>query len=134
METQSTMIRTTWPRTKRKWHDSNLTWNRPKQRTNGFCIIYSVFIAAWMTSQKAQCTMCPPPETISGCPCYNFADGLFLECAGATEDSLKIVLTGVLNVAGGEGQFKNINKILLIFFLLLFLMSHYSILLNEINC
>lgn len=100
------MIRTTWPRKKIKWHNSNLPWSRLNTRTNSICILYSVVIAAWMTSDmKVECTLCPSPETLSGCPCYNFADGLFLECADATEESLKIALTGVLNVAGAtEGQ------------------------------
>lgn len=48
----------------------------------------------------AQLAECPPPETIPGCPCYNFDDGLFLECAGATEDTLRSTLLSVLSVSG----------------------------------
>jgi len=44
----------------------------------------------------AQIAECPPPEIITGCPCYNFEDGLFLECAGATEETLRTTLQGVL--------------------------------------
>lgn len=47
-----------------------------------------------------QIAECPPPETIPGCPCYNFDDGLFLECAGATEDTLRSTLLSVLSVSG----------------------------------
>ncbi|XP_076681154.1 uncharacterized protein LOC143375675 isoform X2 [Andrena cerasifolii] len=50
----------------------------------------------------AQIAECPPPETIPGCSCYNFDDGLFLECAGATEETLRTTLQGVLS-AGGAG-------------------------------
>lgn len=49
----------------------------------------------------AQVADCPPSETIPGCPCYNFDDGLFLECAGATEETLRTTLQRVLS-AGGE--------------------------------
>ncbi|KAK0076534.1 hypothetical protein PV325_005232 [Microctonus aethiopoides] len=63
-------------------------------------------LAAWMATPEAKSTQCPQPESIPGCPCYNFEDGLFLECAGATEESLKVALTGVINVAGPEGMKK----------------------------
>lgn len=55
-------------------------------------------------ARKIEGTECPPPEAIPGCPCYNFEDGLFLECAGATEESLKVALLGVLITSGGEGN------------------------------
>jgi len=48
----------------------------------------------------AQIAECPPPEIITGCPCYNFEDGLFLECAGATEETLRTTLQGVLSISG----------------------------------
>jgi len=48
----------------------------------------------------AQIAECPPPEIITGCPCYNFEDGLFLECAGATEETLRTTLQGVLSTSG----------------------------------
>ncbi|XP_012282989.1 slit homolog 3 protein-like [Orussus abietinus] len=51
---------------------------------------------------RAQGAECPPPEAIPGCPCYNFEDGLFLECAGATDATLRTTLLGVLS-AGGSG-------------------------------
>lgn len=47
-----------------------------------------------------QAAECPPSELIPGCPCYNFEDGLFLECAGANEDTLRSTLLGVMNSAG----------------------------------
>ncbi|KAK0161430.1 hypothetical protein PV327_009901 [Microctonus hyperodae] len=91
------MMWRTWPRTRRKWWDrSNLHW------TLIIKIIYSAVLAAWMATPEAKSTQCPQPESIPGCPCYNFEDGLFLECAGATEESLKVALTGVINVAGPE--------------------------------
>lgn len=48
----------------------------------------------------AQIAECPPTEVIPGCPCYNFEDGLFLECAGATEETLRTTLQGVLSTSG----------------------------------
>lgn len=48
----------------------------------------------------AQIAECPPSEIIPGCPCYNFEDGLFLECAGATDETLRTTLQGVLNTSG----------------------------------
>lgn len=49
---------------------------------------------------NGQTSECPASETIPGCPCYNFEDGLFLECAGATEDTLKRTMQSVLNEGG----------------------------------
>lgn len=53
---------------------------------------------------------CPSSEIIPGCPCYNFEDGLFLECAGATEETLRTTLQGVLGTSGKptESQAKNL--------------------------
>ncbi|XP_034948193.1 protein artichoke-like [Chelonus insularis] len=90
------MMWITWPRTRRKWRDPGGQW------TNIIRIIYLVILADQMVLREAKGTQCPPPETIPGCPCYNFEDGLFLECAGATEDSLRLALSGVLSVAGSE--------------------------------
>lgn len=53
----------------------------------------------------AQIAECPPSETIPGCPCYNFEDGLFLECAGATEETLKTTLQSVLSISGKYKQY-----------------------------
>lgn len=50
----------------------------------------------------AQIAECPPSEIIPGCPCYNFEDGLFLECAGATEETLRTTLQGVLGASGKQ--------------------------------
>lgn len=52
------------------------------------------------TGTTGQIAECPPPETIPGCPCYNFEDGLFLECAGATEETLRSTLLSVLSASG----------------------------------
>ncbi|XP_023246424.1 protein artichoke-like [Copidosoma floridanum] len=41
-------------------------------------------------------SQCPPPDALLGCSCYNFADGLFLECAGPSEDSLRTALARVV--------------------------------------
>lgn len=58
-----------------------------------------------MAAQEARGAKCPPPDTIPGCPCYNFENGgLFLECAGATEESLRNALSGVIHAAGEEGN------------------------------
>jgi hypothetical protein len=48
----------------------------------------------------AQIAECPSSEVIPGCPCYSFEDGLFLECAGATEETLRSTLQGVLSASG----------------------------------
>ncbi|XP_011498192.1 PREDICTED: chaoptin-like [Ceratosolen solmsi marchali] len=42
---------------------------------------------------------CPPVNTLQGCPCYNFANGLFLECTGSTEETLKNALARIFNQA-----------------------------------
>ncbi|KOC70309.1 Chaoptin [Habropoda laboriosa] len=52
---------------------------------------------------------CPPPETIPGCPCYNFEDGLFLECAGATEETLRSTLQGVLSASGAGTMVQSLS-------------------------
>lgn len=109
---------TTWPRTKRKWRDSGSSRSGRKPgggNRDGFRFIYSVVLAACMTAQEARSAKCPPPDTMPGCPCYNFEDGLFLECAGATEESLRTALSGVIHAAEGEGtctllQYIKINK------------------------
>lgn len=98
---------TTWPRTRRKWRDSDSSRGGHETRGNrdGFRFIYSVVLAACMAAQEARSAKCPPPDTIPGCPCYNFEDGLFLECAGATEESLRTALSSVIHAAGGEGTY-----------------------------
>ncbi|KAF7407889.1 hypothetical protein HZH66_002426 [Vespula vulgaris] len=112
---------TTRPRTKRKRWDSPATktstsigkessekqqqQQRSDRRRDGFRILYSVVLAACMATQEARSARCPPPETIPRCPCYNFEDGLFLECAGATEESLRNALSSVIQAAGPEGMF-----------------------------
>ncbi|XP_025990987.1 protein artichoke isoform X2 [Solenopsis invicta] len=57
----------------------------------------------------AQIAECPPPEIITGCPCYNFEDGLFLECAGATEETLKTTLEGVLSISGAGTMVQSLS-------------------------
>ncbi|EFN64559.1 Insulin-like growth factor-binding protein complex acid labile chain [Camponotus floridanus] len=99
---------TTRPRTRRKWRQTSTPSCRERDnrrnRRDSFRIIYSVILAACMAAQEARAAKCPPPDTIPGCPCYNFENGgLFLECAGATEDSLRNALSGVIHVAGEEG-------------------------------
>ncbi|XP_076761921.1 uncharacterized protein LOC143429939 [Xylocopa sonorina] len=56
-----------------------------------------------------QMAECPPPENIPGCPCYNFEDGLFLECAGATEDTLRSTLQGVLSASGASTMVQSLS-------------------------
>lgn len=64
-------------------------------------VLQILFIQNFVTFKAvAQIAECPPPETITGCPCYNFEDGLFLECAGATEETLRTTLQGVLSISG----------------------------------
>lgn len=59
-----------------------------------------LWIPSLFSASAAQEAECPPSELIPGCPCYNFEDGLFLECAGASEDTLRTTLQGVMNSAG----------------------------------
>ncbi|XP_070170621.1 protein artichoke [Polyergus mexicanus] len=100
---------TTRPRTRRKWRQTSTPScrerdNRRNRHRDSFRIIYSVILAACMAAQEARGAKCPPPDTIPGCPCYNFENGgLFLECAGATEESLRNALSGVIHAAGEEG-------------------------------
>ncbi|XP_050448932.1 protein artichoke-like [Cataglyphis hispanica] len=100
---------TTRPRTRRKWRQTSTSSCRERdnwrnRRRDSFRIIYSVILAACMAAQEARGAKCPPPDTIPGCPCYNFENGgLFLECAGATEESLRNALSGVIHAAGEEG-------------------------------
>nr|XP_050869072.1 chaoptin-like isoform X1 [Vespula vulgaris]XP_050869073.1 chaoptin-like isoform X1 [Vespula vulgaris]XP_050869074.1 chaoptin-like isoform X1 [Vespula vulgaris]XP_050869075.1 chaoptin-like isoform X1 [Vespula vulgaris]XP_050869076.1 chaoptin-like isoform X1 [Vespula vulgaris]XP_050869077.1 chaoptin-like isoform X1 [Vespula vulgaris]XP_050869078.1 chaoptin-like isoform X1 [Vespula vulgaris]XP_050869079.1 chaoptin-like isoform X1 [Vespula vulgaris]XP_050869080.1 chaoptin-like isoform X1 [Ve len=49
-----------------------------------------------------QTSECPPTESIPGCPCYNFQDGLFLECSGATEETLRSTLQAVITATGAD--------------------------------
>ncbi|XP_046592857.1 protein artichoke isoform X1 [Neodiprion lecontei] len=94
-------------RTRRKWHHppsgsgGTLPESRTRSRINfAWSILAMLLVTA---TRKIESAECPPAETIPGCPCYNFEDGLFLECAGATEESLKVALLGVLITSGGEG-------------------------------
>lgn len=82
----------------------------PRRRENHPCavnrrisrmVLQILLIQNFVTFKAvAQIAECPPSETIPGCPCYNFEDGLFLECAGATEETLKTTLEGVLSTSG----------------------------------
>ena len=64
-------------------------------------LLIPLLLTSTFETAIAQVAECPPPELTPGlCPCYNFEDGLFLECAGATEDTLKSTLQGVMNTAG----------------------------------
>lgn len=64
-------------------------------------VLWILLLQNFITLQAvAQIAECPPPEIITGCPCYNFEDGLFLECAGATEETLRSTLQGVLSTSG----------------------------------
>lgn len=99
---------TTWPRTRRKSHvNTTVLW---KNAFNfGYCFI--IVLAAMSPKEAAKSpvgtTQCPSPELIPGCPCYNFEDGLFLECNGATENSLRAALTAVASLTSPKGGFKD---------------------------
>ncbi|XP_020711743.2 protein artichoke-like isoform X2 [Athalia rosae] len=97
---------TPWLRTRRKWHHppSGSGGNSTDARTRirkyvTWSIIATLLIAAAREIDSAEC---PPQETILKCSCYNFNDGLYLECPDATEESLKSALLGVLTTSGGE--------------------------------
>lgn len=71
-----------------------------KRPNNIKCLIIFLLIQLFYLYEiKSQVTECPR-DLIPGCSCYNFEDGLFLECAGVTEMILKSVLLDVLNTAG----------------------------------
>ncbi|XP_063994590.1 protein artichoke [Diachasmimorpha longicaudata] len=67
------------------------------------CLALNIWITAGQSSE------CPPSEAIPGCPCYNFEDGLFLECAGATEETLKKTMMGVLNEGGSSTMVQSLS-------------------------
>lgn len=107
----SAIMWTSWPRTRRKWRDppSAKRWERNQNHSSGLArirIIYSVVLAACMATRETKAVECPPPDSMPGCPCYNFEDGLFLECAGSTEESLRSALSRVLNSAGPDGKLR----------------------------
>ncbi|XP_016843747.1 protein artichoke isoform X2 [Nasonia vitripennis] len=90
---------TTWPRGKRKQQG-------PVLRLSVCSLPLLLGLLCWLRSSDAKsavlnaaATQCPPPDAIPGCPCYNFDDGLFLECTGSTEESLKNSLLRVVNQA-----------------------------------
>ncbi|XP_046613939.1 protein artichoke [Neodiprion virginianus] len=80
------------------FHPWMCSWLNSARR--GHCL--ALVALAIVLQVQAQAVECPPTETIPGCPCYNFEDGLFLECAGATEEMLSSTLQGVLNAGGTD--------------------------------
>ncbi|XP_012282990.1 protein artichoke [Orussus abietinus] len=92
---------TSLPRTRRKWREPPSGSGGQRKRPEVLCSV--LLVAASIVATAAAAAVCPAPESIPGCPCYNFEDGLFLECAGATEESLRVALSGVLGVQPGEG-------------------------------
>ncbi|XP_033214501.1 protein artichoke-like [Belonocnema kinseyi] len=93
------------PRTKRKWRDppSGRGWERNRLHRISAITLYFVLLTVCITIRETQGAECPPPDSLAGCPCYNFQDGLFLECAGSTEESLRSALSGVLRAGKPEG-------------------------------
>lgn len=65
-------------------------------------LILIICIPSLLTIVDSQSSECPPSETIPGCPCYNFENGLFLECAGATEETIRSTLQKIVANAGDE--------------------------------
>lgn len=61
-------------------------------------------VACCSGAKPAAAASCPPADAMPGCPCYNFADGLFLECTKPTEESLKGALARVLGQARPAGE------------------------------
>ncbi|XP_057336057.1 protein artichoke-like [Microplitis mediator] len=101
------MMWTSWPRTRRKWcHDNPRVLCKNALNFGYYCFIVLAMMspkeAAKSGASGSGITQCPSPELIPGCPCYNFDDGLFLECAGATENSLRAALSAVASVASPE--------------------------------
>ncbi|CAD6235648.1 GSCOCG00007949001-RA-CDS [Cotesia congregata] len=103
---------TTWPRTRRKSHvNTTVLWKNPFNF--GYCFI--IVLAAMSPKEAAKSaigsTQCPSPELIPGCPCYNFEDGLFLECNGATGNSLRAALTAVASLTSPKGDLKTLEEV-----------------------
>lgn len=63
-------------------------------------LILIICVPSFITIVHSQSSECPPSETIPGCPCYNFENGLFLECAGATEETIRSTLQKIVTNAG----------------------------------
>ncbi|XP_024947066.1 protein artichoke isoform X1 [Cephus cinctus] len=95
-----------------EWHIPDILRRKRRRRGGGGSRCYAVKIVVAATcllltklSSLAWTAECPSPsEAMLGCSCYNFEDGLFLECAAATEESLRTTLLAVQQrgVVGGE--------------------------------
>lgn len=100
------MMRTSWLRTRRKWRDppSGRGWERNHDYRTCVKLIHFMLLLSFVTAHSVKTVHCPPSDSIPGCPCYNFEDGLFLECAGSTEESIRSALLSILHMAGREGK------------------------------
>lgn len=84
-----------------------MAWNLKKRETNKYksrqrLNIKLIFLILIKVNDiyGQQTAECPPSEAMPNCPCYNFEDALFLECAGANKDTLKRAMQAILNEGG----------------------------------
>lgn len=86
---------TIWPRGRRKVFISLLL----------VLLALSLDVTTTVTAAAPATAPTQCPDAILGsCPCYNFADGLFLECSGSSEESLKTALNRVVAHAKPNGE------------------------------
>ncbi|XP_014203655.1 protein artichoke [Copidosoma floridanum] len=83
--------------------------NRRPRCCSGALVVVVALLAPLLVPARAQTAECPPSELIPGCPCYNFEDGLFLECAGATEDTLRSTMLGIVSAAGEHALVQSLS-------------------------
>jgi hypothetical protein len=122
-----------WPRGKRKCNWRLIIQGSNNKKSNAeLRVVYLIVLACICVRIKStvilSTTQCPPDDSIQGCPCYNFADGVFVECTASTEESLKNALTRILIQNKPNGQY--INPFEKIFWLILYFVITYIILLD----
>ncbi|XP_066581657.1 protein artichoke [Prorops nasuta] len=69
-------------------------------------LLIEIFALSKIVGQSIKC---PPIETIPACLCYSFDDGLYLECAGATEEALKSTLQNLTIFGGSEMMVQSLS-------------------------
>lgn len=73
---------------------------RRKRNVSGTCLGLIRLMTLIFVSGNAGKPDCPPADSTPGCPCYKLDDGLFLECAGTNDESIRAALVSVVHAAG----------------------------------
>ena len=55
------------------------------------CLVF--LLALWGVTRGGE--QCPPPAANPSCHCFDFENGVFLECPAATAHSLRLVLAAI---------------------------------------